>query len=146
MRRTISKTQKKASNPEEKAKKKNQQPPTSRDSTSYMARCKCGFERKLKYGRENNGTINEVFGCPKCKDLFTIKFSAKLECPKCKETKLQSYNPHKQENIEFYKSRHKEHQLDKEGLKQLTEFWESIREKECPRCGKKNLIWTAGKS
>ncbi|MBN1793036.1 hypothetical protein JW826_05120 [Candidatus Woesearchaeota archaeon] len=113
-----------------------------RRGVNYQASCPCGLKEKLQYGRDEDGTLYEVFSCPKCRNLFTLRFNARLECPTCRGIDLKSYNPHKEQNIEFYKARHRDHQLSKEMLDELTRFWIHIRDKECPKCGKNTLRWT----
>ena len=107
----------------------------------YNVNCKCGFKSKVKYGRLGKNEVYEVFSCPNCKNLFTLHFNDELKCRKCKNTKLASYNPNKMENLAFYKRMSKNNMLLKSKLKELEEFWKNIKDNECPKCGKKQLVW-----
>ena len=73
----------------------------------YLVKCECGFKSEVNYGREGEEKISEVYSCPKCKNLFTLKFKEKLKCPKCKGTILKQYNPNKEDNIAYYKKMQK---------------------------------------
>lgn len=111
----------------------------------YEAGCKCGFKAKVKYGREGKSKTYEIFSCPKCKNLFTLLFNEKLKCNKCKNTKLISYNPNKEDNLAYYKKMFKSKMLVKSKLNELKKFWNNIRDNECPKCGKKHLVWKIAK-
>ena len=106
----------------------------------YKISCKCGFKAKVVYGREGKSDIEEVFSCPKCKNLFALKFNKKLEC-KCGNTKLIRYNPNKKKNIDYYKKMVDDKQLTRSKFDELKKFWKEIKDNECPKCGKKDLVW-----
>lgn len=109
--------------------------------TNYKVSCKCGFKARVKYGREGKNKICEVFSCPECKNLFTLEFDEKLKCNECKNTKLASYNPHKKDNLAYYKKMVKCNMLIKSKLKELEKFWKNIKDNKCPKCGKNQLVW-----
>ena len=109
--------------------------------TKFKVRCPCGFKANVEYGREGKNQIREVYSCQKCKNLFSIAFEEKVVCKKCGNTKLLPYNPHKKENLAFYKKM--AGQLTKSKLKELQDYWDTINDNKCPKCSKKTLIWSA---
>jgi len=109
---------------------------------NYLVKCECGFKAEVSYGREGEENIHEVYSCPKCKNLFTLRFKEKLRCTKCKGEKLLQYNPNKKDNISYYKRMFKTRMLHKQGMKELMAFWKRIHDAECPMCGKKKMRWT----
>lgn len=108
---------------------------------NYKLSCGCGLKAKVLYGREGKTKVLEVYSCPKCKNLFTLKFNEDLKCKKCNNTKLIAYNPNKEDNLDFYKRMSKTGMLSESKLKELVGFWKKIKDKECPKCGKKQLKW-----
>jgi DNA-directed RNA polymerase subunit M/transcription elongation factor TFIIS len=108
----------------------------------YDVKCPCGFKAEVSYGREGEERIHEVYSCPACKNLFTLRLKEKLRCPKCKGEKLKQYNPNKKDNISYYKRMLKNKTLHKRGMDELLTFWKKIHDAECPRCGKKKMVWT----
>ena len=109
--------------------------------SKYKVHCKCGFKTEVKYGRVSKKEIYEIFSCPNCKNLFSLEANDKLICKKCKNPELVPYNPHKKENLDYYKRMLKLDLLNKSKLKELEGFWKSIEDEECPICGKKTLKW-----
>ncbi|MFH0869542.1 MAG: hypothetical protein V1866_00615 [archaeon] len=109
---------------------------------NYLAKCECGFKAEVSYGREGEEKIHEVYSCPKCKNLFTLRFKEKLKCPKCKGEKLCQYSPNKKDNIAYYRRMLKIGALHKRGMEELVTFWKKIYDTECPKCGKKKMHWT----
>ena len=107
---------------------------------NYEAVCKCGFKARLKYGREGKNEVEEIFSCPKCQNLFTLAFTDTLKC-KCGNTELISYNPNKEDNLAYYKKMAKDNMLLNSKLKELEEFWNKVKDNECPKCNKDTLRW-----
>lgn len=106
----------------------------------YSLSCKCGFKQKIEYGRDGL-KILEIYSCPTCKNLFSLGMVNKKECIKCKGSLLVSYNPNKKENIGYYRDMFNQKKILKSQLDQLEVFWGTIKDNECPKCGKKQLVW-----
>ncbi|MFH2020299.1 MAG: hypothetical protein ABIJ34_02730 [archaeon] len=86
----------------------------------------------------------EIYSCNKCKNLFSLNIKEKLECPKCKGKKLNRYNPHKHENLLFYKNMKKQGKLGMKDYIELEKFWANLYDRKCPVCTRHSLVWKNG--
>ena len=68
-----------------------------------------------------------------------------MQCSRCGNQKLIAYNPNKKQNLLYYIKMARAKLLPKAKLKELELFWARVRDTECPKCGKKRLVWKSYK-
>ena len=107
--------------------------------TEYNVLCPCGFKANVEQGRERKNQIFEVFSCTLCKNLFSVSLEDDVICKKCGNTHLVVYNPNKKENLAFFKKMAA--QLTKDKLDELQNYWKTINDCKCPKCGEDTLNW-----
>ncbi|MBN2368011.1 hypothetical protein JXC34_03255 [Candidatus Woesearchaeota archaeon] len=110
----------------------------------HKFRITCGFCGKIfevRYGLEGKEVCYDIFSCPKCRNLFSLSNNDVQECPQCNNRKLNHYNPHKKENLEYYDSMKKQGVLVDKNFEKLKEYWKYINDTLCPCCGHKSLKW-----
>lgn len=110
--------------------------------TRYRVVCSCGFEARVKYGKSDQKNVFEVFSCRECKNIFSLFSDDERVCA-CGNKSLIQYSPNKKDNLNFYKNMASKNKLSKDQLEELENFWNKIKDHECPRCGKYSLKWIA---
>ena len=91
----------------------------------YKISCSnCNRSFVVDYGSIKKEVSYEIFSCPKCKNLFSLKNTDPAECPGCKNTKLVKYNPHVDENLDFYAKMLKKGLLKKGDYNNLKRYWQ----------------------
>lgn len=108
---------------------------------NYKVECKCGFNQIVRYGKISKDEIYEIFSCKKCNNLFTLRFDNDRKCFNCSGTELVAYNPHKIENLNFYKEMYDKKNIEVEKLTELNNFWDTIEFDKCPKCKNHTLKW-----
>jgi predicted RNA-binding Zn-ribbon protein involved in translation (DUF1610 family) len=112
---------------------------------TYKVSCSsCHAEYIVEYGSKNKRKIiYETFSCPDCHNLFSLSnIDDEFKCPNCGKTHLNRYNLHKEENLSYYKKVFEEGMIPKNKYKEITQFWNTVKSDECPKCGKHTLSWT----
>jgi DNA-directed RNA polymerase subunit M/transcription elongation factor TFIIS len=108
----------------------------------YNVSCdSCNASKVLKYGTLSSKICYEAYGCKECGNLFSVKNTAKLVCPKCKGDELVRYTPELKENIKFYESMYKQKKIPKKQFDELKAYWSKFESNKCPSCKKKKLVW-----
>jgi len=108
----------------------------------YDIKCKsCDLDYSVKYGTVSKENSFEVFSCSKCKNFFSLENEQGMKCPDCSGEDIIRYNPNKKENLSYYEKMKKQGKLKDEDYNSLKEYWDTIKDLECPKCGKKELEW-----
>ncbi|MFP4112047.1 MAG: hypothetical protein ACLFPQ_00190 [Candidatus Woesearchaeota archaeon] len=108
----------------------------------YRITCKsCKKKYDVDYGSIKKEVSYEVFSCSKCRNLFSLKNTDPALCPECRNKDLKKYNPHVDENLDFYAKMLKKGLLKKKDFDSLKKYWKSISAEKCPDCGKDTLEW-----
>lgn len=111
---------------------------------TYKVFCgNCHKEFIVKYGSKNKRKIiYETFSCPDCHNLFSLSNTDDdFKCPDCGNTHVSRYNLHKEENLSYYKKMFDEKRIPENKYLEITQFWNTVKSDECPKCEKHTLSW-----
>ena len=111
---------------------------------TYKVSCSnCHAEYTVEYGSKNKRKIlHETFSCPDCHNLFSLSNKDKdFECPNCGNSHLTRYNLHKKENLSYYEKVFNQGMIPKDKYDEITQFWNTVKSDEGPKCGKHTLSW-----